>query len=72
MRKGWKKEKEKGFQPWWAGGNFGPARRSTCAREGAGPAAAQDEVMAQARGERSPSPRAHTPARAKGGNGATG
>jgi hypothetical protein len=37
-----KKEKEKGFQLWWAGGKeSGPARRSARAREGAGPAAAQ-------------------------------
>jgi hypothetical protein len=70
MRKGWKKEKEKGFQHWWAGGDFGLARRNASAREGAGPAAAQGEVTARARGERTPSPRAHTPVRAKGGNSA--
>jgi hypothetical protein len=32
MRKGWKKEKEKGFLCRWAGGIFGPARRSARAR----------------------------------------
>jgi hypothetical protein len=32
MRKGWKKEKEKGFPRRWAGGIFGPARRSARAR----------------------------------------
>jgi hypothetical protein len=26
MRKGWKKEKEKGFQHWWAGGGFCPSQ----------------------------------------------
>jgi hypothetical protein len=53
MRKGWEKEKEKGFPRWWAGGNFGLA-------------AAQGEVTARAREERTPSPRAHMPARAEG------
>jgi hypothetical protein len=36
------------------------------AREGTGPAAAQGEVTARAREERTPSPRAHMPARAEG------
>jgi hypothetical protein len=41
------------------------------AREGVGPAAAQVEETARAREERTPSLRAHTSARAEGGNGAT-
>jgi hypothetical protein len=43
------------------GGNFGPARRSARAR-----APTQGEVTARAREERTPSSRAHMPARAEG------
>jgi hypothetical protein len=53
------------------GGIFGPARCSTRAREGAGPAAAQGEETARAR-ERRRHRGAYTSARAEGGNGATG
>ena len=36
-----KKEKEKGFQLWWAGGRNLAQTSAARAREGAGPAAAQ-------------------------------
>jgi hypothetical protein len=52
-----KKEKEKGFQLWWAGGKkSGLARRSARGREGAGPSAAQGGEKARAQGK-TPSPR---------------
>jgi hypothetical protein len=44
-----KKGKRKGILRGWAGGIFGPARRSARAREGAGPAAAQGGGTARAR-----------------------
>jgi hypothetical protein len=36
MRKGWEKEKEKGFPRWWAGGEFWPSQAQR-ACEGADP-----------------------------------
>jgi hypothetical protein len=47
------------------GGDFWPSQAQR-AREDAGPAAAQGEVTARAREERTPLPRAHMPARAEG------
>jgi hypothetical protein len=53
------------------GENFGPARRSARAREGAGPAAAQGEVTAWARGEDAVAAGPHAN-ESGGGNSATG
>jgi hypothetical protein len=62
-----KKEKEKGFQLWWAEGKkSGPAKRSARAR-GRRPSCGPMRVTARAREETTPLPRAHTPARAEGG-----
>jgi hypothetical protein len=62
-----KKEKEKGFQLWWAGGGkSGPARRSARAR-GRRPSCGPTRVRARAREETTPLPRADTPVRAEGG-----
>jgi hypothetical protein len=67
MRKGWKRKKRRDSFAGGPGGEiFGPARRSARAREDTGPAVAQGDVMARAREERTPSPRAHMPARAEG------
>jgi hypothetical protein len=71
MRKGWKKEKEKGFQHWWAGGEFWPsqAQRARGRRPSCGPRRGDG---AGARGGR----RCRGPTRQRewrgGGNGATG
>jgi hypothetical protein len=73
MRKGWKKEKEKGFPCRWAGGIFGPARRSARAR-----APAQLRPKARRRRGRAGAtaspwgPYASESGGGGGGNGATG
>jgi hypothetical protein len=62
-----KKEKEEGFQLWWAGGKeSGPARRSARAR-GRRPNCGPVRVTARALEGTKPLPWAHMPARAEGG-----
>jgi hypothetical protein len=67
-----KKRKRKGIPSQVGRGVvFGPARRGAPAREGASPAAAQRRGRRRGRAGATTSLRAHTSARAEGGNGAT-